>query len=157
MMIVYVQTSDYEVTSNDPEALWSEILGLTSVLQVLKCQLGEPVPYVPPKKHRTVDDILVHVANLLNTGLRSELVVAVSGSPSSIMDLTLTAVMQSGSVQPERNMVCLYLPHRIFTVFIMNGMFVHEKGDVQCTTTLCALPSVNLNIRYFFSLFSKRQ
>ena len=96
-MIVYVQMSDYEATSNDPEALRSEILGLTSVLQVLKCQLGEPVPYVPPKKHRTVDDILVHITNLLNTGLRLKLVVAVSGPPSSIMHVTLTVVMQDES------------------------------------------------------------
>ena len=96
-MIVYVQTSDYEATSNDPEALRSEILGLTLVLQVLRCQLGEPVPYVLPKKHRTIDDILVHITNLLNTSLRSKLVVAVSGSPSSIMDLTLTVVMQDES------------------------------------------------------------
>ena len=81
---------------NDSERLRSEILGLTSVLQILEHQLGDPISHVPSKKHETVDDILIHITNLLNTGSPPKLVVAVSGSPRTILDLTLTVVTRDG-------------------------------------------------------------
>lgn len=40
----------------------------------------------------TIDDLLVHIAMVLNNGVVDNLVVAISGSPASIIDMTLTVV-----------------------------------------------------------------
>ena len=75
------------------ERLRGEILSLTNVLSIVECQLGEPLPHNPTdKKNTTVDDILIHIAILLNAGSPSNLAVAVSGSQRSIVDMTLVVV-----------------------------------------------------------------
>ena len=91
--MIFVSHQETGREDRDPERLRGEILGLTNVLSIVEHQLGKPLPYTLTNKTRkndTIDDILIHIANLLNTG--SGPVVAVSGSPRSIMDLTLVVV-----------------------------------------------------------------
>ncbi|KAK7682495.1 hypothetical protein QCA50_014295 [Cerrena zonata] len=81
----------YKQADNDvkPEDTRNEILGFTAVLSVLQHQLDKPLPHTSKKGHKTADDFLIHIANMLNTGFSSKIVVALSGPPE---DLTLTVV-----------------------------------------------------------------
>ena len=113
-------------------------MGLTSVLHILDRQLGKELPHNPSDKEGTVDDILIHIANLLNTGSPPHLAIAVSGSPRSIMDLTLTFITQgegSGtSSATEAQGACRPIPSYL-THSIYNERLVGEKQP-QCTSTL---------------------
>lgn len=94
--------SPEDMSSNDgtPDnistVLRDEILGLTTLLSILKNQLSKP-DHRHNQKTRTVDDSLIHIATLLNTDdSPSNLVVAVSGAPNDFMNLTLTLVTSAG-------------------------------------------------------------
>ena len=93
--MIFVSHQETGREDRDSERLRGEILALTNVISIVEHQLGKPLPYTPTDKTRkndTIDDILIHIVNLLNTGSPSGPVVAVSGSPRSIMDLTLVVV-----------------------------------------------------------------
>ena len=93
----------------------SRILGLTSVLYILEHQLPQSLLYRHPRHCKTVDDLLIHIVNLLDSRSPRALALGVSGSSSSIMDLTLTFVTRdlvSGSADAVPGMPTLFpSPH----------------------------------------------
>ena len=113
-------------------------MGLTSVLHILDRQLGKELPHTPSDKEGTVDDILIHIAILLNAGSPSNLAVAVSGSQRSIMDMTLVVVAKgegpATSSATEAQGACRPIPSYL-THSIYNERLVGEKQP-QCTSTL---------------------
>lgn len=87
-----------ELAKNNVSCLSSlqrEIQCLSKLLSILSPRLGSAKPH--PRNGRgvkTVDDLLVHIAILLSTGLEQNLVVALSGSPADVFNLTLTVITE---------------------------------------------------------------
>ena len=126
----------------------SRILGLTSVLYILEHQLPQSLLYRHPRHCKTVDDLLIHIVNFLGTGSPRVLALGVSGSSSSIMDLTLTVVAHEESKTDLAHVThsrCLpSSPHPWLT---MNG--VDDTVDAQ-RTAIPTYPSIiPLTIRLF--------
>ena len=118
-------------------------MGLTSVLHILDRQLGKELPHNPSDKEGTVDDILIHIANLLNTGSPPHLAIAVSGSPRSIMDLTLTFITQGegSGTSSATEAQSAYRISSPFFYLIHDERYVGEN-EVRCTSS-SSYPSYN--------------
>ncbi|KAK7677211.1 hypothetical protein QCA50_019805 [Cerrena zonata] len=80
---------------SESQLLRHKIHGLSALLSVLEQQLGTNIPLTRKHGVRSVDDLLIHIATLLTTGADSNLVVAISGSPASIFNMTLTVVTET--------------------------------------------------------------
>lgn len=80
---------------SESQILRHQIHGLSALLSVLEQQLGTNIPLTRKHGVRSVDDLLIHIATLLTTGADSNLVVAISGSPASIFNMTLTVVTET--------------------------------------------------------------
>ena len=87
-----------------------EIHCLSTLLSILSPSLGSAKAH--PSRGgsiNTVDDLLVHIVTLFNTGSVNNLVVALSGSPANIFNMTLTVMTEEfkgmvsyHSTQPDR-------------------------------------------------------
>ena len=123
-------------------------MGLTSVLYILEHQLPQPLPYRYPRHCKTVDDLLIHIVNFLDTGSSRALALGVSGSSSSIIDLTLTIVAHEES---KTDLVDIThgrcLPPSSHLRLIMNG--VDDTVDAQRTAISTYLSIIPLTIRLF--------
>ena len=133
MIFAFHQETDHE----HRERLRGEILGLTNVLSIVERQLGEPLPHNPTdKKNTTVDDILIHIAILLNAGSPSNLAVAVSGSQRSIMDMTLVVVAkgEGPATSSATEAQSAYRISSPFFYLIHDERYVGEN-EVRCTSS----------------------
>ncbi|KAK7677226.1 hypothetical protein QCA50_019820 [Cerrena zonata] len=92
---------------SEEQLLRHKIHGLSALLSVLEQQLGNNIPLTRTRKHgvRTVDDLLIHIATLLTTWADSNLVVAISGSPASIFNMTLTVVTETADEDTETHIL----------------------------------------------------
>ena len=83
-----------------------QIHGLSVLLSIISPQIEPYEPYTTRSKRTvlTVDDLLVHIATILNSDDVNNLVVAISGASASIMDLTLVVV----STDNQTMSVCVY-------------------------------------------------
>ena len=69
-----------------------QIHGLSVLLSIISPQIEPYEPYTSKRTVLTVDDLLVHIATILNSDDVNNLVVAISGASASVMDLTLVVV-----------------------------------------------------------------
>ena len=82
-----------------------QIHGLSVLLSIISPQIEPYEPHTRSKRTvLTVDDLLVHIATILNSDDVNNLVVATSGASASIMDLTLVVV----STDKQTMSVCVY-------------------------------------------------
>ena len=81
-----------------------QIHGLSVLLSIISPQIEPYEPYTSKRTVSTVDDLLVHIATILNSDDVNNLVVALSGASASITDLTLVVV----STDKQTMSVCVY-------------------------------------------------
>ena len=89
---------------NNLEYARRQIHGLSVLLSIISPQIQPSEPYTSKRTVLTVDDLLVHIATILNSDDVNNLVVAISGASASIMDLTLVVV----STDNQTMSVCVY-------------------------------------------------
>ena len=77
---------------NNLEYARRQIHGLSVLLSIISPQIEPYEPYTSKRTVLTVDDLLVHIATILNSDDLNNLVVALSGASASIIDLTLVVV-----------------------------------------------------------------
>ena len=89
---------------NNLEYARRQIHGLSVLLSIISPQIGPSEPYTSKRTVLKVDDLLVHIATILNSGDVNNLALAISGASASIMDLTLVVV----STDKQIMSACIY-------------------------------------------------
>ena len=75
-----------------------EIQCLSTLLSILSPKLGSATPHPTRGRHaETVDDLLIHFATVLNIDTENNLVLALSGSPTNIFNMSLMVITKENS------------------------------------------------------------
>ena len=133
-----------ELAKDDPLYLPSlryEIHCLSTLLSILSPKLGSATPHPTRGRHaETVDDLLIHFATVLNIDTENNLVLALSGSPTSIFNMSLMVTTEQTS---DVEGVFLY-----FMPTLITSRLWHRCIRAMCVLTF-VYPGISLHLSFF--------